>query len=451
MNDYREIAAQIAEEVATGRLQPGDRLPPQRRFAYERGIAPSTAARVYAELIRRGIASGEVGRGTFIRAAPPPTRPPLAEPSPLRVDMETNYPILADQHDLLAPALTVLATRGDALAAALVAAPVQGSAAQRATAAAGLARPGWEVDPDSLLFAGNGRQALAAAFSTLVPRGARIGFEALTYPVARAIAARLGIVPVPLAMDGEGLRPDAIESAHRTAPLHALYLQPTLHNPLGITMPAARRQEIAALLQSLQGPVAIEDRIYSFLEDPAPPPLAVFAPDRVVLVESLSKRVAPGLTLGFLSAPAALVQPLAKALISGAWMAPGFFLDIGCRWFADGTVTALEAAKRADARARQALARQALQGFDIKANPAAYHLMLELPAPWRAEAFVLAAARRGIAIMPASAFAAAAGHAPNAVRFALASPSMEVLAASLQQLATLARSEPEPTLSGWSG
>ncbi len=451
MNDYRKIAEQIAEEVASGRLQPGDRLPPQRSFAYERGIAPSTAGRVYAELVRRGIATGEVGRGTFIRAAPPQPKPPLAEPSALRVDMETNYPVLANQHELLAPALSVLATRGDALKAALVAAPVQGNPSLRAATATALARSGWIPDPDSLLFAGNGRQAIAAAFSTLVPNGARIGFEALTYPVARAIAAKLDIVPVPLAMDDQGLRADAIEKAHRTAPLHAVYLQPTLHNPLGTTMTATRRQEIADLLQRLLGPIAVEDRIYAFLDDEAPPPLAAFAPDQVVLVESLSKRVAPGLTLGFLSAPKALVQPLAKSLISGAWMAPGFFLDIGVRWLADGTVQALEAAKRADARARQALAREALQGLAVKANPAAYHLILDVPAPWRAEAFVLAAARQGIAITPASAFAAAPGHAPNSVRFALASPTMEELATSLASLAALARSEPEPTHSGWSG
>lgn len=448
MNDFREIAEQIAADIAAGRLRPGDRLPPQRSFAFDRGIAPSTAGRVYAELIRRGIATGEVGRGTYVRAATQQPGPALAEPPSARIDMESNYPLLPDQHRLLAPALAVLASRADALDAAMGAASVQGSAPARAVTATALARPGWDPAADSLLFAGNGRQALAAAFSALVPAGERIGFEALTYPVARAIAARLGIDAVPLAMDADGLRPDALESAHQAAPLRAIYLQPTLHNPLGTTMPAQRRTELAELLERLQGPVAIEDRTYAFLDETAPPPLAAFAPDHVVVVDSLSKRVSPGLTLGFLSAPERLVARLAKALISGAWAAPGFSLDIGVRWLSDGTAAALEAAKRADAKARQALARAALAGLNIRANPAAYHLMLELPAPWRADAFVLAAERQGIAITPASAFAVSPGHAPNAVRLALAPPALDQLVPSLATLAALARSHAEPAVAG---
>ena len=66
--DYRAVAYGVAAEIAAGRLRPGDRLPPQRDFAYARGIAVSTASRVYAELARRGLVLGEVGRGTYIRS-----------------------------------------------------------------------------------------------------------------------------------------------------------------------------------------------------------------------------------------------------------------------------------------------------------------------------------------------------------------------------------------------
>ncbi len=443
MGNFRKIAAQIAADVAAGRLQPGDRLLPQRTFAYERGIAPSTAGRVYAELIRRGIATGEVGRGTYVCAPSRQPKPALAEPSSTRIDMETNYPVLPDQHRLLAPALAVLASRADALNVSMSAPHAQGSASARTAVATALTVQDWQPAPDSLLFAGNGRQALAAAFSALAPVGARIGFEALTYPVARAIAARLGIVAVPLAMDADGLRPDALEKAHQAAPLHAIYLQPTLQNPLGMTMSVERRTDLSKLLERLQGPIAIEDRVYAFLDETAPPPLAAYAPDHVVVVDSLSKRISPGLTLGFLSAPNHLVSRIAKALISGAWMAQGFSLDIGVRWLSDGTAKALEAAKRADAAARQHIAMVALTGLDIRVNPAAYHLLLDLPAPWRADAYVLAAKRQGIAITPASAFAVSPGHAPNAVRLALAPPTLDELSASLQLLAELAQSEAE--------
>ena len=64
--EYLKLADTVAAEIADGTLKPGDRLPPQRSFAYARKIAVSTASRVYAELLRRGLVVGEVGRGTFI-------------------------------------------------------------------------------------------------------------------------------------------------------------------------------------------------------------------------------------------------------------------------------------------------------------------------------------------------------------------------------------------------
>ena len=61
--DYQDLADELAERIAAGSLRPGERLPTQRAYARRRGIAPSTATRVYRELVRRGLVAGEVGRG----------------------------------------------------------------------------------------------------------------------------------------------------------------------------------------------------------------------------------------------------------------------------------------------------------------------------------------------------------------------------------------------------
>ncbi|NEA26806.1 aminotransferase class I/II-fold pyridoxal phosphate-dependent enzyme, partial [Actinomadura bangladeshensis] len=146
----------------------------------------------------------------------------------------------------------------------------------------------------------------------------RLAVEALTYPVVKGVAARLGVTLVPVAADGDGMRPDALADAHRAAPFGAVYLQPTLHNPHGTTMPPRRRAEVAAVLERL-GLHAIEDRVWAFLPADGPEPLAALAGDRTVVVDSLSKRLAPGLTLGFAVPPAALAGRVAAALRSGAW------------------------------------------------------------------------------------------------------------------------------------
>jgi DNA-binding transcriptional MocR family regulator len=437
VDDYRALADAVAADIAAGRLRAGDRLPTQRRFARDRGVAVSTASRVYAELSRRGLVAGEVGRGTFVRAAPPAPGPQLAEHRRgSMVDLELNFPVLDGQAELLAPALSGL-LRADGLRAGLAAGSAAGTAAARGAAAATLACDGWAPMPEQVLFAGNGRQAIAAAIAAIVPVGGRLGVEALTYPVARTIAARLGVAVVPLPVDADGLLPTAVRTAGR---LDAVFLQPTLHNPLGTTMPVSRRQGLAEVLAERDVP-AIEDRIYSFLRD-GPPPLATFAPDRTIVVDSLSKRVAPGCTLGFLVPPTAHHQRVRAAIRAGGWLAQTFTVEAATRWMADGIVAEIQWAKRADAAQRQALVAERLAGFTVHADPAAYHCWWELPAPWRAETFVAAAARRGIAVTPAAAYAAGTGHAPSAVRLALATPPLDMLAAALDVLAGLGRGAP---------
>ena len=93
--------------------------------------------------------------------------------------------------------------------------------------------------------------------------------------------------------------------------------------------------------------------------------------------------------------------------------------------------------KRLDACARQKLAMDRLLGFEIETNEKCYHLWLTLPAHWRSQSFVAAAARRDIALSPSTTFAVSPGHAPNAVRLALAAPTMDQLDTGLRTIAAM--------------
>ena len=181
-----------------------------------------------------------------------------------------------------------------------------------------------------------------------MPTGGRCGVEALTYPFIKGIAARLGITLVPLAMDEQGVRPDAVQKAHREAHLSALYIQPIIQNPLGMTMPAARRADLLRVVEKLDLTV-IEDAVYGFLYDE--PPLAAMAPDRCVVLDSLSKKVAPGLALGFIVAPPRLREGILNSIRSGGWTASGYAFAAGQRLMGDGTAAELIRLKRIDAAA----------------------------------------------------------------------------------------------------
>ena len=253
----------------------------------------------------------------------------------------------------------------------------------------------------------------------MVPPGGRCGVEALTYPFIKGIAARLGVTLVPLAMDEDGVRPDAVQKAHREAHLSALYIQPTIQNPLGMTMPPARRADIVRVAEKFELTV-IEDTVYGFLSDETP--LAALAPDRCIVLDSLSKKVAPGLALGFIVAPPSPARehhgfgPL-RRLDRGRLCLRRRPATDGRRH--GGRIGPAQAGRRAAAPAHGG---RAPAGFEIQANPQSYHLWLTLPPHWRSQTFVAAAARRDIALTPSTTFAVTPGHAPNAVRLALAAP-----------------------------
>ncbi|MFF4704296.1 aminotransferase-like domain-containing protein [Streptomyces sp. NPDC001288] len=447
MNDFRGIADRIALDIARGRLRAGQRLPPQRAFARRHGIAASTAGRVYAELVRRGLVVGEVGRGTFVRATEiTPQGRALVEDGTARVNLELNYPTVPGQQELLAPALAPL-LRADALGDALRTGAADGTPRAREAAAALLAAGDWRPSPGRVLFTGNARQALAATLASLVGPGGRVGVEPLTYPLVKEVAARLSVTLVPVRTDAEGPVVESVRAAHRSAPLSALYLQPTLHNPTSLTVPAERRLQLARCVSDLGLPV-VEDRVWSFLHTGPEPPLAALAPALVHVVDSLSKRVAPGLTVGFAVVPEGRVDAVAAAVRSGGWGPGAFALEAAVRWIADGTVARLVAAKREQAVRRQGLVRELLGGFAVRADPRGYFAWWELPEPWRADGFTAAAAAHGIGITPGTAFRTDPKRTPDAVRIGLASAAEPELVAALRTLADLAAQHPPEHLPG---
>jgi DNA-binding transcriptional MocR family regulator len=441
---YRALAAAIQEQIRDGRLRPGDRLPPQREFADAHGIAISTAIRVYTDLVKRGLVAGEVGRGTFVRASPTVTGFALARGVDGRVNLATNLPVLPGQAARLTTAAAPVMRRSTLISSAMDPVLPGGTAVARRAIAALAARGGWRPEPERVVFAGNGRQALAATVAALVPPGQRLGVESLSYQSIAAIAARLGVEVVPLPMDEHGLSVEGLRSAHRRHRLRAVYVQPTLHNPLGVTMTAGRRRWLASTLRET-GIVAIEDHVCGFLADD-PAPLAALAPEHAVMVDSLSKRVAAGITVGWAITPGRLVAGIAESVRAAALVPSGLALAMCVRWIDDGTVALLVKDKRRDAAARQRLLRKCCPHLRIEADPRAYHAWLHLPAAWRAETFTAAAAERGIAVAPGSAFAVGSGRSPNAVRLALAGPTPKVLGESLRVLNALARSTPNAAL-----
>ena len=207
--EYIRLVDELATAIAAGRLKPGDRLLPQRAFAYEKGIATSTANRVYVELLRRGLVVGEVGRGTFVAGSPLSPGSTPGEPRDGRIDLEFNFPTVSTQFELIARSMKGL-QRADAVSTSMGPVTRGRLESARLVAAEFMKTARWQPHPDGFVLTGCGRPSIAAAISALVPVGGRLGVEAITYATIKNVAARLGVTVVPIAIDSEGIVKDAM-------------------------------------------------------------------------------------------------------------------------------------------------------------------------------------------------------------------------------------------------
>jgi DNA-binding transcriptional MocR family regulator len=364
------------------------------------------------------------------------------------VDLSLSVPPIPyddEERRVLEAGFEALARRPD-LMRLLRSQPHAGMDRHREAGARWMRRLGLPVQGGQVVVSCGAQQALAAVFMTLCAPGDVVLTEELTYPGIKSLAALLGLRLQGLAMDEEGLRPDAFEAACRKGEARVLYCIPTLQNPTGRVMSEARRRQIAALALR-HGITLVEDDVFGFLPLDRPPPISVHAPEQSYFMTSTSKLIAPGLRIGWLAAPEAMVGRLSGAIYTTAWFAPPPMAELVSGWIDDGTIERFVQWKLAGADQCGALVRSLLGRARTGSHPHSFHVWLELPEPWRSEDFVAQARRRGVAVTPAEVFAVGRPRGPAAVRIC---PSAERdrgrLERALRTLAELLEQCPDPCL-----
>jgi 2-aminoadipate transaminase len=182
------------------------------------------------------------------------------------------------------------------------------------------------VDPARVVLTNGGLQGFVFyAEELLAERPGRVLVEAPTYDRPLKILARLGADVVPVAMDEEGLDPDALERELAAGGTSFLYTIPTFQNPSGRTLSTDRRRRVVELARTHGVPV-LEDDPYGLVryEGEAPPSLHELEGGTLVTyASSFSKTVAPGVRVGWFVAPADLAARIEARAVSN-YISPPF-------------------------------------------------------------------------------------------------------------------------------
>lgn len=170
------------------------------------------------------------------------------------------------------------------------------------------------VDLDGVLVTRGSQMGLDLVFGALIRPGDRVAVEAYGYPPAWAAMRRHGAQLCPVRVDDAGMCVDRLESLQAKGPLRCVYLTPHHQYPTTTTLSAARRIALLEFARRHRVAVVEDDYDYEYHYEGRPVPPVASADDghNVIYVGSLSKVLAPGLRIGYVVAPAPLLERMAR-------------------------------------------------------------------------------------------------------------------------------------------
>ncbi len=324
---FLQIARGISGDVRRGRLKPGDSLPGSRTLATELGVHRNTVLAALRELEAEGWIEAEARITRVARNLPavPKSEPlpksglgfDLVAPPPLADLAPPGWKGLDLAGGLPDPRLIPVEELGRALRRALKARPTlldYGSSLGEPRLRAALASLLGEVrglacPPEQLMITAGSLQAVDLAARLLIRPGDRVGVEDPGYPPVWQTLRAAGAELVPLPVDREGL---CVEHLDTLLPLRAIYLTPHHQFPTTVTLSAARRLRLLDLARRHRIALLEDDYDFEFHFEGRPVlPLASGDSGGVVVyMGTLSKILAPGLRLGWVAGPKALVEAL---------------------------------------------------------------------------------------------------------------------------------------------
>jgi GntR family transcriptional regulator/MocR family aminotransferase len=337
---FRQLYLQLKEAILAGGIAPSARLPATRELGRLLAVSRQTVLAAYEQLMAEGYLEGAVGKGTFVSASLPAAArarlavdeaaPPLVRPLSARGEAMAAAMARVRHHDgplrtfrISMPGLDLFpfevwrkleARHWRRRQVPLGYGGAAGHAPLRELLCAYLrASRGVRCTPEQIVITTGSQQALYLLAQLLLAPGEGVWLESPGYQGALAPFAVAGARICPVPVDAEGM--DVAYAAKHFPDARLAFATPSHQLPLGVTMSLARRLELLRWAQAKRAWI-VEDDYDSEYRYTGPPLASLQSLDRsgcVIYVGTLSKVLVPGLRLGYIVAPPALAEPLARA------------------------------------------------------------------------------------------------------------------------------------------
>lgn len=420
---YITIAEQLETDIKKGVLTPGTKLPPQRDLANYLDINLSTVSRAFKLCIQKGIICATIGNGTFVSSdvnsnhflLPSNVSSKLIEFGSMFPESESNDEVAEQLKKMtFEPNFKMLFDYGRP----------DGTPLQKEAAKKYIARMGYEVKSESILFAGGGQNSIAACLAGLFKPGDRIGTNRFIYPGLKTVAAMFGIQLIPIKQKGEEITRESLLYACRNENIKGLYLIPDYSNPTSHTISRETRKMIGETAAD-ENLIIIEDGSFSFMREKPMLPLAYFAPENTVYISNLSKVIAPGLRLAFVTVPQRFKRAMSIALYNLNISLSPLMIELVSRLINSGVAEKITKLKRENTNERNRIINRVLDSYDVRGDENCIFRWLILPEKFSGEDFEKRAYERGVQVYASERFVVGNTKPVGAVRLAVGSPKNE--------------------------
>ena len=305
---YEQLYRAIRQDILTGQLPGGTKLPSKRALAEHLSISKITVETAYAQLLAEGYLTARERSGYYVEqlAAVPPAAP---QPAPSRAAPEPLPPTSrsAELFPFSVWARLMRSVILDEGAALLCPTPGAGLLSLRQAICEDLLRRrGMHVEPQQV-YLGAGTEYFYHLLLEFFGRERVYALETLGHRKIARICAASGVRYVPIGMDDDGILPALLDGSGA----EILHLSPSHHYPTGIVTPIARRQAILRWLTGRGDRYLIEDDYdseFRFSGRPIPPMQTMDFAGRVIYMNTFSKTIAPALRISYMILPPRLLD-----------------------------------------------------------------------------------------------------------------------------------------------
>lgn len=332
---YEALYRCIRDDILSGRLSPGQKLPSKRTLCANLKVSKITVEGAYNQLLSEGYIRSAEKVGYFVEAVERiPAAPVLQEAPPpepeSRIDLTANGPARFPFSVWSKLLREVMLDLGEQL---LMESPNQGLLPLRQAIAGHLAQfRAMQVDPRNILI-GAGTDFLYNLLIQLLGSDKHYAVEEPGYGKIRKIYGAAGALCIGAPLDEMGVRPDQLEDAQ------VLHISPSHHFPTGIVTPLCRRQALLRWAKATPDRWIIEDDYdseFRFAAHPLPTMQSLDTDGKVIYMNTFSKTLAPSIRISYMVLPTVLMEQFRQRLGFYSCTVPSFeqhtlarFLDRG--------------------------------------------------------------------------------------------------------------------------